>query len=60
MSLRIGTIAPNFKIETTTGPIDFHEWAKGSWTFFFSHPADYTPVCTTEMGRTAQLAPEFG
>ena len=59
MSLRIGTIAPNFKIETTTGPIDFHEWAKGSWTFFFSHPADYTPVCTTEMGRTAQLAPEF-
>lgn len=47
MSLRIGTIAPNFKIETTTGPIDFHEWAKGSWTFFFSHPADYTPVCTT-------------
>ncbi|MGM0480670.1 MAG: peroxiredoxin [Pseudomonadota bacterium] len=59
MSLRIGTTAPNFKIETTNGPIDFHEWAKGSWTFFFSHPADYTPVCTTEMGRTAQLAPEF-
>jgi peroxiredoxin (alkyl hydroperoxide reductase subunit C) len=59
MSLRIGTIAPNFKIETTTGVIDFHDWAKGSWTFFFSHPADYTPVCTTEMGRTAQLAPEF-
>ncbi|MGM0525108.1 peroxiredoxin [Idiomarina seosinensis] len=59
MSLRIGTIAPNFKIETTNGTIDFHEWAKGSWTFFFSHPADYTPVCTTEMGRTAQLAPEF-
>lgn len=59
MSLRIGTTAPNFKIETTSGEIDFHEWAKGSWTFFFSHPADYTPVCTTEMGRTAQLAPEF-
>jgi len=59
MSLRIGNIAPNFKIETTQGTIDFHDWAKGSWTFFFSHPADYTPVCTTEMGRTAQLAPEF-
>tara|TARA_B100001059_G_C17817563_1_gene576225 strand:- start:899 stop:1624 length:726 start_codon:yes stop_codon:yes gene_type:complete len=59
MGLRIGNIAPNFKIETTQGTIDFHDWAKGSWTFFFSHPADYTPVCTTEMGRTAQLAPEF-
>lgn len=59
MSLRIGTIAPNFTIETTKGTIDFHEWAQGSWTFFFSHPADFTPVCTTEMGRTAQLADDF-
>lgn len=59
MGLRIGDTAPNFKIATTKGDIDFHDWAKGSWVFFFSHPADYTPVCTTEMGRTAQLAPEF-
>lgn len=59
MSLRIGTTAPNFEIETTNGTINFHDWAQGSWTFFFSHPADYTPVCTTEMGRTSQLAPEF-
>ncbi len=59
MGLRIGDKAPNFEIETTQGKIDFHDWAKGSWVFFFSHPADYTPVCTTEMGRTAQLAPEF-
>lgn len=59
MNLRIGDTAPNFEIETTKGKIDFHDWAGGSWVFFFSHPADYTPVCTTEMGRTAQLAPEF-
>ncbi|RUO72487.1 peroxiredoxin [Pseudidiomarina sediminum] len=59
MGLRIGDIAPNFDIETTAGKINFHDWAKGSWVFFFSHPADYTPVCTTEMGRTAQLAEEF-
>ena len=59
MTLRIGDTAPNFTIDTTQGSIDFHDWAKGSWVFFFSHPADYTPVCTTEMGRTAQLAPEF-
>nr|MBV6630627.1 peroxiredoxin [Oceanococcus sp. HetDA_MAG_MS8] len=59
MSLRLGDTAPNFQIETTTGPIDFHEWAGDSWVFFFSHPADFTPVCTTEMGRTAQLDGEF-
>lgn len=59
MSLRIGDTAPDFSIDTTNGPIQLHEWAKGSWVFFFSHPADYTPVCTTEMGRTAQLAPDF-
>ncbi|EXJ10800.1 peroxiredoxin [Nitrincola tibetensis] len=59
MSLRLGDIAPNFKIDTTQGEIDFHEWSGDSWVFFFSHPADFTPVCTTEMGRTAQLASEF-
>ena len=59
MALRIGDTAPNFTIATTAGEINFHDWAKGKWVFFFSHPADYTPVCTTEMGRTAQLAPEF-
>ncbi|RTE85737.1 MULTISPECIES: peroxiredoxin [Gammaproteobacteria] len=59
MALRIGDTAPNFEIETTQGKVNFHDWAKGSWVFFFSHPADYTPVCTTEMGRTAKLAPEF-
>lgn len=59
MTVRIGEIAPNFQVETTNGPIDFHEWIGDSWAFFFSHPADFTPVCTTEMGRTAQLADEF-
>lgn len=59
MSLRIGDTAPDFEVETTAGPIRFHEWAADSWVFFFSHPADFTPVCTTEMGRTAQLAEEF-
>lgn len=59
MSLRIGDIAPNFSVETTTGKIDFHDWIGDGWCFFFSHPADFTPVCTTEMGRTAQLAGEF-
>ncbi len=59
MVLRIGDTAPDFTIATTNGEINFHDWAKGKWVFFFSHPADFTPVCTTEMGRTAQLAPEF-
>jgi peroxiredoxin (alkyl hydroperoxide reductase subunit C) len=59
MSLRIGDTAPNFDVETTNGPINFHEWIGDHWAFFFSHPADYTPVCTTEMGRTAQLAEQF-
>lgn len=59
MSLHIGDIAPNFTIDTTKGQIDFHEWAGDNWVFFFSHPADFTPVCTTEMGRTSQLAKEF-
>jgi thioredoxin-dependent peroxiredoxin len=59
MALRIGDTAPNFSIATTNGEINFHDWAKGKWVFFFSHPADFTPVCTTEMGKTAKLAPEF-
>lgn len=59
MSLHIGDIAPNFTVATTTGEINLHEWAGDSWVFFFSHPADFTPVCTTEMGMTAKLAAEF-
>lgn len=59
MSLHIGDTAPDFTIDTTKGEIDFHKWADKSWVFFFSHPADFTPVCTTEMGRTSQLAREF-
>lgn len=59
MPLHIGDVAPDFSIDTTKGPISFQRWAAGSWVFFFSHPADFTPVCTTEMGRTAQLAQEF-
>lgn len=59
MALRLGDTAPNFQIDTTKGKIDFHEWIGDSWCFFFSHPADFTPVCTTEMGRTAQLAKQF-
>ena len=59
MSLHLGDEAPNFTADTTEGPIDFHEWKKGSWAVFFSHPADFTPVCTTELGRTAALNEEF-
>jgi thioredoxin-dependent peroxiredoxin len=59
MSLHIGDTAPNFTIPTTKGEITLHDWAGDSWVFFFSHPADFTPVCTTEMGRTAQLADQF-
>lgn len=59
MSLRLGDIAPNFTIDSTAGEINLHDWAGDSWIFFFSHPADFTPVCTTEMGRTAKLAQEF-
>lgn len=59
MSLHIGDTAPDFTIDTTKGKISFHDWAGDSWVFFFSHPADFTPVCTTEMGRTAQLADDF-
>lgn len=59
MTILIGETAPNFKVASTQGDIDLHEWIGDSWCFFFSHPADFTPVCTTEMGRTAQLAVEF-
>ncbi len=59
MTLHIGDTAPDFTADSTIGQISFHDWAKGSWVFFFSHPADFTPVCTTEMGRTAQLGDEF-
>jgi alkyl hydroperoxide reductase subunit AhpC len=59
MSLRLGDTAPNFTAETTDGEIDFHAWKQGSWVVLFSHPADFTPVCTTELGRTAALKGEF-
>jgi alkyl hydroperoxide reductase subunit AhpC len=59
MSLRLGDVAPNFKAKTTIGDIDFYEFLGDSWGVLFSHPADYTPVCTTELGRTAQLSDEF-
>lgn len=58
-TLRLGDTAPNFQQESTDGPIDFHQWAGDSWVVFFSHPADFTPVCTTELGKTAALQGEF-
>jgi len=59
MSLRLGDVAPNFKAKTSVGEIDFYEFLGNSWGILFSHPADYTPVCTTELGRTAALKEEF-
>ena len=59
MAIRLGDEAPNFKANTTAGEIDFHKWKAGSWAVLFSHPADFTPVCTTELGRTAALKSDF-
>ncbi|MBW4468971.1 MAG: peroxiredoxin [Stenomitos rutilans HA7619-LM2] len=59
MTLQLGDTAPNFTQESSEGPIDFYNWAGDSWVVLFSHPADYTPVCTTELGEVARLKPEF-
>ncbi|WP_175778307.1 peroxiredoxin [Burkholderia anthina] len=59
MSLRLGDIAPDFEQESSLGPVKFHEWLGDGWGVLFSHPADYTPVCTTELGLTAKLKGEF-
>ena len=59
MPIRLGETAPDFTAQTTMGEINFHDWAGDSWVVLYSHPSDYTPVCTTELGRTAALAEDF-
>src|SRR5579863_1873324 len=59
MALRLGDVAPDFAVNTTEGSIQFHQWLGNSWGVLFSHPADYTPVCTTELGAVARIKPEF-